>query len=245
MNFKLLSSIDVDKTQSWGQSIFLTLDIDWAHDEVLNDTIDLLESSGIKATWFATHDTKVLERLRVNQNFEIGIHPNFNPLLDGYFSKNKNAEEVLERILDIVPAAKSLRSHSMTQNSRLLDLFAEKGITHESNHFIPFHSRIRTRPWKLWNGLCRAPYCWEDDIHIMYSRIKINENNPLDIAETSGDGVLKVFDFHPIHIFLNTESMERYESTRSMHQDPKELIKQRFRGYGTRSRLIDLLKIGK
>ena len=90
MNFKLLSSIDVDRTQSWGQSIFLTLDIDWAHDEVLNDTIDLLESSGIKATWFATHDTKVLERLRVNQNFEIGIHPNFNPLLDGYFSKNKN-----------------------------------------------------------------------------------------------------------------------------------------------------------
>ena len=51
MNFKLLSSIDVDRTQSWGQSIFLTLDIDWAHDEVLNDTIDLLESSGIKATW--------------------------------------------------------------------------------------------------------------------------------------------------------------------------------------------------
>ena len=72
MNFKLLSSIDVDRTQSWGQSIFLTLDIDWAHDEVLNDTIDLLESSRIKATWFATHDTKVLERLRVNQIFEMG-----------------------------------------------------------------------------------------------------------------------------------------------------------------------------
>ena len=152
-------------------------------------------------------------RLRVNQNFEIGIHPNFNPLLDGYFSKNKNAEEVLERILDIVPAAKSLRSHSMTQNSRLLDLFAEKGITHESNHFIPFHSEYGLDHGSFGMGSAELHTVGSDDIHIMYSRIKINENNPLDIAETSGDGVLKVFDFHPIHIFLNTESMERYEST--------------------------------
>ena len=48
----------------------------------------------------------------------------------------------------------------------------------------------------------QSPYCWEDDIHIMYSRIKINENNPLDIAEASGDGGLESFRFssHP-HIF--------------------------------------------
>lgn len=50
-----------------------------------------------------------------------------------------------------------------------------------------------------------------------------------------------VVDFHPIHVFLNTESLDRYERTRSLHQNPKELIKHRYEGYGTRNRLLELL----
>jgi len=44
-------------------------------------------------------------------------------------------------------------------------------------------------------------------------------------------------------VFLNTESLDRYERTRPIHRDPSELIKHRFDGYGTRSRLIDLLTL--
>ena len=58
-------------------------------------------------------------------------------------------------------------------------------------------------------------------------------------------GGLKVFDFHPIHVFLNTESLERYERTRALHHNPKELIKHRYEGYGTRNRLIELLELAK
>lgn len=54
---------------------------------------------------------------------------------------------------------------------------------------------------------------------------------------------VKVFDFHPIHIFLNTESLDRYERTRPYHQNPSELIKHRYKGYGTRNRLIELLEL--
>ena len=52
-----------------------------------------------------------------------------------------------------------------------------------------------------------------------------------------------VFDFHPIHVFLNTESLDRYERTRSIHQNPKELIKHRYQGHGTRSWLMELLEL--
>jgi hypothetical protein len=39
---------------SWKDKIFLTIDIDWAHDEILEDTIQLIEDVGICATWFVT-----------------------------------------------------------------------------------------------------------------------------------------------------------------------------------------------
>jgi len=240
--FSTISLIDLDKPLSWQDPFFITLDMDWCHDEVLYDTIDLLESSSVSATCFVTHKTKALERLHQNKNFEIGIHPNFNPLLAGDLANHRDAETILDKIFEIVPGAKSLRSHSMTQNSRLLDLFAEKGITHESNHFIPYHTGISIKPWKLWNNLCRVPYSWEDDVHILYSKIQIQEHNPSEIVLSSKkSNALMVFDFHPIHVYLNTESMDRYEFTRHLHQNPKELIKHRFKGYGTRTRLIDLL----
>jgi len=55
--------------------------------------------------------------------------------------------------------------------------------------------------------------------------------------------MLKVLDFHPIHVFLNTESLDRYERTRPLHHNPKELIKHRFEGYGTRNRLLEVLEL--
>lgn len=54
-----------------------------------------------------------------------------------------------------------------------------------------------------------------------------------------------VINFHPIHVFLNTESMDRYESVRHIHQNAQELLKYRYEGYGTRNLLIDLLSMNR
>ena len=81
-----------------------------------------------------------------------------------------------------------------------------------------------------------VPYFWEDDV----ACIDPNVSEVSSLVRRHG---IKVFDFHPIHVFLNTESLDRYERTRPLHQNPKELIKHRFEGYGTRSRLIELLEM--
>ena len=52
-----------------------------------------------------------------------------------------------------------------------------------------------------------------------------------------------VFDFHPIHVFLNTENLSRYERTRLLHQKPDELLKHRYQGKGTRTQLLNLLNL--
>ena len=234
--FSNISHIVVDDKSSWQDQIFLTFDIDWAQDSILHDTIDLVEEAGVAATWYVTHETPALERLRSIRNFELGIHPNFNFLLEGDVRNGRNMTEVVERLLTLVPEAKSVRSHSMTQSSGLLVVFEKHGLTHDVNHFIPAHSGIRLSPWLIWNGLCKVPYFWEDDVACMHGR----KDNMIDLALRPG---LIVFDFHPIHIFLNTEHLDRYERTRHLHNNTEELIKHRYEGVGTRTRLVELLKL--
>jgi len=41
-NFKLISSIEVGIRASWENKLFLTFDVDWALEEVITDTLDLL-----------------------------------------------------------------------------------------------------------------------------------------------------------------------------------------------------------
>ena len=85
--FGLISEIDVDEPNSWQDRIFITLDIDWANDLVLKDTIDIISQYGARATFFTTHDTPLNSLLCSNEDFELGIHPNFNFLLNGDFEK--------------------------------------------------------------------------------------------------------------------------------------------------------------
>ncbi len=215
---------------------FVTLDIDWAHDDILADAIELVEAHRVPATWFVTHDTPLLSRLRSNPDFELGIHPNFNFLLNGDGRSGKDAMDVVERLLAIVPEAKCVRSHSTTQSSELLDLFKRKGLTHECNSFIPIQSEIELKPWLLWSGITRVPYSWEDDVACLYG-----PGSALSMNQLIGLAGIKVFNFHPVHVFLNTEHMDRYEKTRALHRSPQELRAHRYEGAGTRTRFLELL----
>ncbi len=236
MNFGKIKSISLEEKVYLEKTIFLTFDIDWCCDEVLVDTINIVEKAEIAATWFVTHDTPLLSRMRENPRFELGIHPNFNNLLNGDSSNGKNAEEVIDRLLKIVPEAKSVRSHSMTQSSNLLQLFFNKGLTHDCNHFIPDQAEIQLKPWKLWNGLIKVPYSWEDDVHAAYG-------GNWQPTKSNKKG-LKVYDFHPIHVFLNTEKLTRYEESRSFHQSSSKLKSFVNRGIGVRSYLEQLINKG-
>jgi len=233
--FGLICSVDVDEPTTWNR-LFLTFDVDWAHDEVLRDTIELVRPYDLPITWFITHATDVMDDLRSNQQrWELGVHPNFNPLLDG--SGHGTASLILENLLKIVPEAKTVRSHSLVQSSTLYKQFAAFGLTHDSNDYVPSYSGLRPQPFCLENGLVKVPYCFSDELWCIKGGGEEEFN-----ALLQKEGML-VFDFHPIHVFLNTENLDRYEATRSIHQQPTDLIKHRYQGYGTRDRLKQLLSL--
>ena len=212
-------------------TIALTFDVDWAPDAVIEDTLALVSEHGARATLFATHATAVLRGLDPSQ-FDVGIHPNFNPLLAG---QGGSIDAVLDGILEAYPDAKGVRSHSMTQSSGILGKFAERGLVYDANHFLPY---LPVQPFRLWTGMLRIPYNWEDDVHWAYGRGFASSGLALD------DWPLCVLDFHPIHVYLNTESAARYEAARPHYHEPSELAKLRNTTSvpGSRDLLISLLR---
>ncbi len=214
--------------------IAFTVDIDWAPDEAISDTLQLFEQYGVPATLFCTHDSGVLKNAN-RSLFELGVHPNFNPLLLNTGHHEHAAKDVLDKLMEIYPEATGVRSHSMTQNSYLLNLFVEKGLVYDANSFWAYDFDLK--PKIAWNGLRRVPYNWEDDIHFeygfSYDDLKVDFKN----------GSYFVFDFHPCHVALNTDSKEYYGKFKEAFYCGKTPMAHRnTANAGARDALIKLLE---
>ncbi len=216
--------------------IIFTSDIDWATEEVTAEMLGIFEQYNTKCTLFVTHPSKVLQNCN-RDLFEIALHPNFNPILDNNNPQNKTQDSILDELLGWYPEAKGVRSHCMTQSTPMLSKFAQKGLLYDANHFLPYQ---KIQAFKLWNGMWRIPYNWEDDIHYLYEKsfeetgIELNEND------------LFVFDFHPIHVFLNTDCEQTYINAKPFYQNTEELKKHKnTTKTGARDMLISMLKITK
>lgn len=189
--------------------ILFTCDIDWAHDDIIENTLCIFEKFNIKCTFFATHNSHVLKSCN-NELFEIGIHPNFNKLLNG---GQGSPEKVIDDLLKEYPDAKGVRSHSLVESTQLLNVFAKKGLQYDINMFLPYKKIIH--PFKLWNGLTRVTFNWEDDLHLEYG------NSMEELNITFEEEI--IVDFHPIHIYLNTENITRYADAKIIQHNIKEL----------------------
>ena len=233
MEFGLLSEIGTEQ-KTWENKLFLTTDIDWACDEVIEYVFSFFTEMNAKVTWFSTHATEWNSKINDNSAHLIGCHPNFNPLLTGNF--NKDHESILKELLAILPPTNVVRSHSTTQSSPILDLFCKYNLSIESNVFLPVNSNIVSVPFYHFDGTLRVPYIWSDDIHLLY---KWDHYQIMDeILNYKG---ARVIDCHPIHIFLNTDKPERYNDARPFLKDYASLRKMvNHSNYGIRNFLEDL-----
>ncbi len=183
--------------------IAITLDIDWAPDWIIDCVAERLIKHKVKVTWFVTHDSDAIKRLKKHPElFELGIHPNFHP-------KNTQGgapEQVLKNLLEIVPEAKSMRTHGLYQSTNLLEMASQKGISYDVSLFLPQSEPIN--PHRLFfesgSSLIRLPYVWEDDLEMAKPQPCLCLDQ---FAHFQKEAIL---DFHPIHIVLNSCDMETY-----------------------------------
>ena len=189
--------------------VLLTLDVDWAPDFAIDLAAEKLISNRVRATWIVTHESPAIDRLRrYPELFELGIHPNF---LAGS-SHGSTAREVLGHCLNLVPTAISARAHCLFQSTPLLcEMLDRTPIRIDGSLYLP-HARSLAPVAYEWNGrtLLRIPHFWEDDFE-MERTAPIWELAPM---LAGGEG-LRVFDFHPIHVFLNSRTPGAYQDLKA------------------------------
>lgn len=220
------------------KTAYITLDMDWANDGVLADTVSLAERLEIPVCLFITHDTPMIEKLRKHPLFTLGIHPNFLPQLNGQSAKTYR--ETLEELCAAVPEAKVIRCHALVDATPILTAAKDLGFAADMNLFIPFSSGICLQPFAHFSGLKRLPFFYEDDAWTLENGAASPEDHLLS------DIPLKIFNFHPIHLYLNTENMERYNRAKPHYHDFEALAPfvNHGEGFGARDFLLRLREAG-
>lgn len=181
----------------------VTLDVDWAPDFMIDYVSDLLTEQNIHATWFITHDSPSIQKLSENELFEIGLHPNF----EKNSTQGKDPHSILKNLLSIAPDSKSVRTHRLFQSTPILKILPEYGIQNECTLLLEHNYNLQPFFSKHLN-LYRFPYFWEDDVTMSYP---FNWNE----CEFENSSSLQIFNFHPIHIYLNSKTMENYEKLKT------------------------------
>jgi hypothetical protein len=147
--------------------------------------------------------------LRATQElFELGIHPNFLP----HSSHGSTVSEVLANCMSLVPEARCIRMHSLMQSSPLLgQIVRETPIEVDVSLLLPRHTGLQpVRMPFAERSLLRLPFCWEDDIEMMFTAA---DWEPVRRGgQASG---LRILNFHPIHIYLNSSTMATYQALKA------------------------------
>lgn len=204
----------------------LTVDTDWVPEALMEEVVGTVIPSDIPATYFVTQSYKCLV------NCEKAPHANYLHMAD--------LGGALDSALKHCKGAVGHRAHSCVWSERLRALFRERGILYDSSVMMYLESGIR--PFRLGARLWELPLYFMDFFHMEYC--ELSGLRPFDLAlfplEQEG---LKIFDFHPIHLFLNTPSLANYAIAKPHYQDVDALRKFVYSGYGTRNLLVDLIRL--
>lgn len=192
--------------------VCLTLDVDWAPDEVVASAAALIERAGARATFFATNESPVLAALDPGR-FEVGLHPNYNNVRDGDF------DVPLAALKGLYPAARGGRSHGLYVSSAILAGYRAHGLRYESNVFLYLHENLR--PVLRFKDFVSVPFYWSDDKHL-----ELHDTFGPDHLGLDAPG-LKVYNFHPMHVFMNTSSEAHYQSYKPHYKDVAGLRERR------------------
>jgi hypothetical protein len=224
--------------ESAANAVVITIDVEWAHDDVLADVRRLLDDHGVRATFFCTHAGIQLP------GHECAIHPNFrrtgNSLLASASPETVRDDHswyrfVAETTLRFCPEAVGVRTHSLFFDSDLLPVFARAGLEYDSSCMLPLTPRL-SPVWRG-SGIVQLPIFYMDHWD-MREGVTGFQPTALPLAQPG----LKVLAFHPNLIVLNAATERDYVESRPRYHDPDWLRAHRRDGRGVRTMFLDVLE---
>jgi len=218
-------------------SLIVTIDLDWACEPAIEETLDSLTAQGIFPTVFTTHRSPSVEALM--NKIEVGLHPFFGQ----GSSHGSTIAEVVSHVMDLPHNFNAFRCHRFAVCNSSKQAMVEAGMRISSNVCTDLEV---VAPFKDRFGLLEVPIFLEDGGYLW-------RNHPLEMnhqleKSMRGNG-FKVLIIHPMHFALNTPNFAfMYAIKQSMSRDAwKNMTKNHlkdlyWKGRGIRDLLLEVIK---
>jgi hypothetical protein len=213
--------------------ICLSIDVEWAHGEVLDQIRREIDARGIVGTFFVTHAGVVTGA------HEAALHPNFrrsgNTEIAGDFVDDAAFQStIMAQVGSYAPAATGVRAHSLFSDTTLLSVYAEHGLAYDSSSAMQLVGGLR--PYRACFGMLELPIYYMDHIDLLTGM------GNLELAALKLDRPgLKVLDFHPNLIFANAPTEDFYQASKADYHDPEKLAGMRYPARGVGDLFLDVL----
>lgn len=219
--------------------VCLTIDVEWAHDDVLAELTRALDERELRATFFCTH-----AGIDVGEH-ERAIHPNFrwsgdsvrkasgpSPIAD--LGEDEMNADVVRETLSFCPDAVGARAHYLRSDTSVFRTYVNAGLAYDSSYLALFDADLA--PHDLPVGLVEMPIYYMDHFDILNGLTEFRSSD----LRLNGGG-MKVLDFHPNMVFSNAPSDTFYQGLRAQYHDPAALVASRFEGRGVRDLFFEVL----
>ena len=205
--------------------VVVTVDTEWCPDAVIADTVELLDAHDVPATLFSTHADGVTAR-----GHERALHPNF-------LADETTEAEALESVAEAYPSATGLRAHGMYVHSPLRARYDEFGLGYESNYAAYLVAGLE--PFWMFDEVVQFPVYFMDDTWL---RLRDDPDTLPGVDSLLAGSGLRVFDFHPVHVYLNSPDIDYYQARKDVYHEPDRLREERYDGPGVRDLFVALLE---
>jgi len=220
--------------------ICLTVDVEWAHPEVLADLTRAFDERGLRATLFCTHPQIPAG------NHERALHPNFRKDGDtlrlltaqhgdfGTWREPEIYDFVVRHTKSFCSEAVGVRTHSLFFDTDLLPVYRAHQLRYDSSVFLPLTPQLT--PVRRELGIVELPVFYMDHLDLIYSMTDLRMSS----LRLDRPG-LKVFDFHPNIVFVNAQSNDDYLASKPYYHELDRLVAMRRPGRGVRTLFFELL----
>jgi len=172
-------------------TLIVTVDLDWACEPAIEETLDFLQEHNINTTIFITHRSPRVEESM--NSMEVGLHPYFG--LGS--SHGSTIPEVVSYVMDLPYNLPAFRCHRFAICNSSKQEMAKAGMLISSNVCTDLEI---VAPFKDRFGFLEVPIFLEDGGYL-WREHPLEMNSKLEnIAHDSA----KVIIIHPMHFALNT-----------------------------------------
>lgn len=218
--------------------LVITIDLDWACEAVIEETLSFFKDRNIKPTIFITHRSPAVEACM--NEFEVGLHPFFGE--DS--SHGKSITDVVKKVMDMPHNLKGFRCHRFGVCNVSKQAMVETGMLISSNTCTNLEA---IRPFQDRFGLLEVPIFLEDGGYLWQKHPLVVQPSLIKAVATL---LPKVILIHPMHFAINTPHFDYMRDiklsvsrTKWNQLDKTTLDRLRWQGRGIRDFIIDLLTL--